>query len=264
MTGRSLLPPDGDKKPRASTLLYSRGGFAAMDHDLVARQQMTERYLLGELDDDARHEFEEHFFDCPHCALDVRAGALFVEQTKVVLAEPSQATAVGRSTQAPARPRPTWLAGLREMFKPAFAAPVMAVLLAVLAYQNLVTYPHLKSALNIPRVLSFASVNVGSWGSEEPPISIHPGDGFLLFVRIPPDSYSRHTIDLYNPAGKLEWSLPILSPTRNASSAQDQFPVQVPGAERAAGAYLLIVRGVTATGENKEVGRASFELQIQK
>ncbi len=235
-----------------------------MDHDLVARQQMTEKYLLGELDDDARHEFEEHFFDCPDCALDVRAGALFVEQSKVALAERSQAAAPGRSSQTPAAPKPSWFAGLREMFKPAFAAPVMAALLGVLGYQNLVMYPQMKSALNSPRVFSFASINVGSWGSEEPPISIHPGDGFLLFVRIPPDDYSRHTIDLYNPAGKREWSLPILSPTRSASSAQDQFPVQVPGAERAAGAYLLIVRGFTAAGETKEVGRASFELKIQK
>ena len=58
-----------------------------MDHDVVVRQKLTERYLLDELDPPARDEFEEHFFDCKECALDVRAGALFVEQSKVVLAE---------------------------------------------------------------------------------------------------------------------------------------------------------------------------------
>src|SRR5450631_2029029 len=58
-----------------------------MDHDVVVRQKMTERYLLDELDPAARDEFEEHFFDCADCALDVHAGALFVEQSKVVLAE---------------------------------------------------------------------------------------------------------------------------------------------------------------------------------
>jgi hypothetical protein len=65
--------------------------------------------------------------------------------------------------------------------------------------------------------------------------------------------------ELYNPAGKLEWSLTI-----PATSAQDQWPVQVPGANREAGSYTLAVHGVTAAGESKEVGRASFELQIQK
>jgi len=79
-------------------------------------------------------------------------------------------------------------------------------------------------------------------------------------VRIPPDSiYTKYMAELYNPAGKLEWSLTIL-----ASSAQDQWPVQVPGANREAGTYSLRVHGFTATGESKEVGRASFELQIQK
>src|SRR6267143_1460606 len=227
-----------------------------MDHDVVVLQKTTERYLLGELDPDARHEFEEHFFDCQDCALDVRAGALFVEQSKVVLAEKSEPVSAGLPVTAAIPAKPGWFAWLR----PSFAAPVMVLLLAVIGYQNLVTYPQLQQALKSPRVLPWASVNVGTWGSGGPVIQAHPGEGFLLFVRIPPDGgYSRYVADLYNPAGKLEWSLTI-----PASSAQDQWPVQVPGANREAGSYTLAVHGVTAAGESKEVGRASFELQIQK
>src|ERR1700692_453334 len=123
----------------------------------------------------------------------------------------------------------------------------MVLWLTVVAYLNLVTYPHLQ-ALNSPRVLPWASVNVGTWGSGGPIISTRPGEGFLLFVRIPPDGgYSGYVADLHDPTGKLEWSIPI-----PASSAQDQWPVQVPGAKRAAGSYSLIVRGVTAAGESKE------------
>src|ERR1700685_3142463 len=109
-----------------------------MDHEGVVRQKLTERYLLGELDDQARQEFEEHYFDCPDCALDVRAGALFVEQSKAVLAEESQPVPAGLQSKTPARPG--WFA----WFRPAFAAPVMALLLAVVGYQNLVTYPRLQ------------------------------------------------------------------------------------------------------------------------
>jgi len=223
-----------------------------MDHEGVVRQKLTERYLLGELDDQARQEFEEHYFDCPDCALDVRAGALFVEQSKVVLAEkPQPASAVVPAT-TPAKPG--WFAWLR----PAFAVPVMAVLLAVVGYQNLVTYPRLQQAVNRPRVLPFALVNVGTWGSAGQVIQIRPGEGFLLFVRIPPGGdYTEYVADLHNPAGKLEWSLSI-----PASSTQDQWPMQVPGAQREAGSYILVVRGIAAAGESKEVGRASFELQI--
>ena len=231
-----------------------------MDHDAVVRQQMTERYLLDELDPATRDEFEEHFFDCPDCALDVRAGALFVEQSKVVLAETSEPISAGLPVPAPVPARPGWLAGLRSMLRPAVVVPVMALLLVTIGYQNLVTYPQLRQPLNSPQVLPWASVNVGTWGSGGPVITTRPGEGFLLFVRIPPDgSYSRYTAELHNLAGKLEWSLTI-----PATSAQDQWPVQVPGANREAGSYTLAVRGITAAGESKEVGRASFELQIQK
>jgi hypothetical protein len=227
-----------------------------MDHEEVVRSKMTERYLLGELDPDARDEFEGHFFDCPDCALDVRAGALFVEQSKVVLAETSEPASAGVPVTAPIPARPGWLAWLR----PAFAAPVMVLLLAVIGFQNLVTYPKMEQVMNSPRVLPWASVNVGTWGSGGQVIPVRPGDGFLLFVRIPPDGgYSHYVADLYDPAGKLEWSLTI-----PASSGQDQWPVQVPGVNRAAGSYILVVRGVTAAGESKEVGRASFELQVLK
>ena len=234
-----------------------------MDHELVARQRMTERYLLGELDADARQEFEEHFFDCPDCALDVRAGALFVEQSKVLLADEPRLAGASRPAPTPVPAKPGWLAALLGMFRPAFAVPVMAGLLAVLGYQNMVTYPQLKLALNSPRVLPFASVNVGSWGAGGPTISIRPGEGFLLFARIPADGYSRHVAELYNPAGKLEWSLPIPLSAPDTSPRQDQFPLQVPGAQREAGIYTLVVRGLTAAGENKEVGRGSFELQFR-
>src|SRR3979411_2889045 len=108
-----------------------------MDHDVVVLQKTTERYLLGELDPDARHEFEEHFFDCPDCALDVRTGALFVEQSKVVLAEKSEVVSAGLSVTSPMPAKPGWFAWLR----PGFAAPLMILLLAVIAYQNLVMYP---------------------------------------------------------------------------------------------------------------------------
>jgi hypothetical protein len=232
-----------------------------MDHDMVVRQKMTERYLLDELDPKARDEFEEHFFDCKKCALDVHAGALFVEQSKVVLAEKPEpvAAAVPPTASVPAIPR--WLA----WFRPAVVVPVMVLLLTVVAYQNLVTYPHLQQALNSPQILPWASVNVGTWGSGGPVITTRPGEGFLLFVRIPPESgYSHYTAELYNPAGKLEWSLTIPVASGKETSAQDQWPVQVPGANREAGNYTLTVRGVTAAGESRDIGHTSFELQIQK
>jgi hypothetical protein len=225
-----------------------------MDHDVVVGQKMTERYLLNELDPEVRDEFEEHFFDCAVCALDLRAGAMFLEQTKIVLAEKP----IEVSTPPPARVtvKPGWFAWLR----PAFAVPAMAFLLVVIGYQNLVTYPRLVRTMNSPKVYPIAPVNVGTWGSSEPVIPIRAGEGFALLVRIPPEGgYSYYTADLNNPEGKVEWTVTI-----PAASGQDQWSIQVPGADREAGQYTLAVHGVTAAGESKGVGRVSFELQIQK
>ena len=138
----------------------------------------------------------------------------------------------------------------------------MALLLAIVAYQNLVTYPELREASEHPKVLQWASVNVGTWGAGGPVIRTAAGQGFLLFVRIPPaDGFSRYSADLYDPSGKLEWSLSVPA----TSGSQDQWPIQVPAEpEWKAGTYTLAVHGITASGETKEVGRTSFELQIQK
>ena len=58
-----------------------------MNHSEAVEQMTSERYLLNELTPDARDAFEEHAFDCPECALDLRAGALFVHEAKVQLPE---------------------------------------------------------------------------------------------------------------------------------------------------------------------------------
>jgi hypothetical protein len=227
-----------------------------MDHEVVLRQKITERYLLNELDPAVRDEFEEHFFDCPECARDLRAGSEFVEQSKIVLAERTERDPLRLVSRNAREAKPGWLTWLR----PAFAAPLLAILLAVVGYQNLVMYPELHAALIRPQVLPWTSVAVGTWGSAAPAITVPQGSGFLLFVRIPPDGgYARYKADLYNPKGKLEWSL-----TFPAIPGRDQWPVQVPAANRESGTYKIAVRGVTAAGESKDLGPASFELQIQK
>src|ERR1700730_2578968 len=108
-----------------------------MDHDEAVRTNVTERYLLNELDPELRDQFEEHLFDCQDCALDVRAAAMFVEQRKAMLAERPEVhvrvpVAISRSS--------AWLAWLR----PALAVPVLAILLTVVGYQNFVTLPQLE------------------------------------------------------------------------------------------------------------------------
>jgi hypothetical protein len=224
-----------------------------MDHQEAVRQNATERYLLDELDPELRDQFEEHLFDCQDCALDVRAGAMFVEQTKVILAEPT-AVSVTR-VPAAATSKPGWLAWLR----PAFAVPVFALLLAVIGYQNFVTYPRLVATANQPQIGPWTSVNVSTRGTTANSVRVHRGEGFGVLVNLPPeDGFASYTADLYNPAGKKEWSGQIAN-----ASHEETRQVYVQGHNLESGTYTLVVNGVTPGGESKEISRHPLDVQIQ-
>jgi len=224
-----------------------------MDHTAVVREKMTERYLLNELQSEVRDEFEEHYFDCPECALDVSAGSQFVEHSKLVLAESSEPVPARATPRLDPVPR-GWFPWLR----PAFAAPALALLLAVVGYQNLVTYPRLQSDLRQPQVLPAVPVNLGTYGAGE--TAVTAGKGLVLSLRIPPDGvFVRYTLELSNPAGKLESSFTIAP-----AAGQDQWSVTIPRITREAGTYTMAVHGVTAAGETKDLGSTSFQLQIQR
>ena len=223
-----------------------------MDHEEAVRQKATERYLLDELDPEVRDQFEEHLFDCQDCALDLRAGAMFVEQTKVILAE---SPAVLACVPVTAAAKPGWFAWLR----PAFAVPVFALLLAVIGYQNLVTYPSLVATSNQPQVGPWASVNVSTRGTTAISLRVHTGEGFGVLVNLPPeDGFASYAADLYNPAGKKEWSRQIAT-----ASHEDTRQIYIPGHNLESGTYTLVVNGITPGGESKELSRHPIDVQIQ-
>jgi hypothetical protein len=224
-----------------------------MDHAEALQQKATERYLLDELDPEVKDQFEEHLFDCQECALDVRAAAMFVEQTKVVLAEPALTCAVRQPAATPAK------AGWFAWFRPAFAVPVVALLLIVVGYQNLVTR-HLMAAAREPQIGPYASINVSTRGSAKSAATVTQGEGLNVLVTIPPDmSYSAYILELHNPAGGLEWSRKI-----PASSPDETRSIFIPGADLEQGTYVLTVNGVTAAGQSSSLGDYQVELQVQK
>jgi hypothetical protein len=225
-----------------------------MDHNEAVRQKATEKYLLNELDPTLRDQFEEHLFDCTECALDLRAAALFVEHSKTALAEPH--TGAPSPAAVPATAKPGMLAWLR----PAFALPLLATLLAVISYQNLVTYPLLKQAAAIPQIAPWASIHVSTRGASTTHISVHPGEVFHLLVNIPPEnSFASYTLSLSSPSGRLQWTRTVA-----ATAADDTRSVYVPGTSQESGTYTLAVKGTTATGEDTNLGSYSIEVQVQK
>lgn len=228
-----------------------------MDHSQARDLMAAEKYLLNELDHEQRESFEEHFFECEECALDVRTGTAFVEHSKVLLATP---------VASPAREiMPAHKSGwLQAWLRPALLVPILAVLLAVVGYQNLVTLPKAMSALaagNSPELLASASLINVTRGNDAPQVvTVRSGQPFLLYVDVPPDSrFASYQAELLGPAGNSEWTLAI-----PAEKAKDTLPIRVPPPQDGAGKYTLVVRGVNASNQpGLEVGRYLFDLKIE-
>ena len=224
-----------------------------MDHSEASRLMASEKYLLDELSPNEMEAFEEHLFGCHECAVDVRAGSVFLEHGKVELATARPTAGVTGSAEArPSRGFSWW---------PAFAIPAMAILLIVIGYQNLVTYPAMKGALaenKAPRILAAASlVSSASRGAAPSAVDVRAGEPFLLPLDIPPqNAYQSYEVELQNPAGGVQWSLPVSS-----ELIKNTLTIRAPGVDKA-GRYEVIILGRNAQGESSEVGRYPFELQF--
>ena len=56
-----------------------------MDHQEAVRRGAIEKYLLDEISQPEREEFEMHFFDCRECAEEMRTTAAFLAGAKLEL-----------------------------------------------------------------------------------------------------------------------------------------------------------------------------------
>jgi hypothetical protein len=105
-----------------------------MDHNAAAQMNAPERYVIGDLSQADRDEFEEHFADCSICLEEVGTMSAFAANARAVFRDRA-------ATPVPVKPSRAWF--FRWQFAlPAFAAAALA-LFAV--YQNTVTIPGLRA-----------------------------------------------------------------------------------------------------------------------
>src|SRR5438045_8911397 len=104
-----------------------------MDHNGAIRLQAAVKYVLGELSQAQRDEYEEHYFDCAECAVDIKALATFADTAREVMRQEK----ANNLALAPGAARPAWLRWLQ----PVVAVPPFAAPLLISAYQHVVTIP---------------------------------------------------------------------------------------------------------------------------
>jgi len=218
----------------------------SMDHTQALAGKASERYLMGEMSEPERFEFEEHYFDCQHCAEDVRAGTALARGIQAVGRE--DAAARPRTVDRPERAPGKWWGWLT----PAALIPTAAaaMLACVVGYQQFVTIPGLSGS----RALSPVVLRAAARG-EEQTIHVRSGQPFSVFSlsvnEADPGAALRYEIA---PDG----STPRVTGTAVAPAPGSPLLVVVPHAKLdLAGAWTLVLR----KPEGAEIARYPFQLK---
>jgi hypothetical protein len=230
-----------------------------MDHDEAVREMMAERYLLDELSPELCASFEEHAFDCPNCALDLRTGSAFIEAAKAELPNVTESVRPDAARERPGSP--FWSFWLR----PAFVVPAFALLLLVIAFQNFSTIPSLRSSAGDPRILPSAAFHAGTRGAGHTPVRADREQGVVLSIELPRDpAYASYNFTLYDPENKQQWTRTITA--KEMQGEEGTVSLFIPGQSLRNGSYTLAIAGITDQGgrtETKtEIDRRVLDIQL--
>jgi hypothetical protein len=237
-----------------------------MDHNEAVRLQAAEKYVLGKLPKEQHAAYEEHYFECPACAEEIKATVAFMESAKQVVREEALEPA-GRTALAPTAPvTGGWFAWLR----PAYAVPVLAALLLLIGYQNGVTIPRLKdsSSSQVRQTISSAFSLRGSVRGESESgdgankVPVRPGESFTLnFDFTPTGTFSEYDWQLRDQAGRV-----VKSGNISGEKKYQRVSLNVAGGVESAGKYNLVffgsADGAGKTANANEAQRLTFTVEF--
>jgi len=167
-----------------------------MTHQEAVATLATERYLLDEMAEVERHAFEAHFFTCPECAEDVRAGHRMVEGARALGSSAPAARGVTQAVPPAARLGRSRI----SVLAPWAAAAVLAL---AVGYESLVAVPALRSETE-PQTVTPITLRPASRGTV--PVVAQSGHTLALAIDVndvPPGV--ELTYELTGPAGAGEF-----------------------------------------------------------
>jgi anti-sigma factor RsiW len=250
-----------------------------MEHKEAVRLNAAEKYLMGEMAEAQREEYEEHYFDCVACATELKATVAFLESAKDVVRQQVLLPVAANVASAEAgrdrveRGAPggekrggffAWLA------QPVFAGAACAVLLGAVAlagYQNAVTIPQLKESLAMayaPRIVShYSLLAAGARGDGDVEVRVRPNEEFALDVDVPvTPGATGFVAQVQDALGNIRVALPV-----SAEQAKSTVSVEVPGGGLAAGKYSVVLFAQAAdagSSNSKEVKRLPFSVVFKQ
>ena len=266
-----------------------------MNHNEATQLGAAEKYVLRELADEQREAFEDHFFNCRECNAEVRAAMIFADTAREVFDEPEQSKLSKVEPQSSA-------AGWFDWFRRFAAAPVAAVLVLLVGYQNIVTIPQARQGSSVSAQkaasgpvasvqaydTSFTLVGVtrgerrGAAGdadvpsdlrdvlpAETKPVEVPPADvkvradeSFALNFEFTPTQ----KFDAYSGALVDDGGRTVLQVGLAGELTNKAVHVTVPAGVVRAGKYALVIRGVSpaqnAAESSPQVARLAFTVEI--
>ncbi len=234
---------------------------STMNHRDVMIKGLTEKYLLGELSEEEQSEFEEHFFDCPACAEDVRMAALFKENAAAVL----ETEAFG---DTPAEPVGRWQAIFQLFWPvPAGAVALLVICLGIIGVQILVVVPELRGELTLAQspqaAPSYFLAIARSGGSESPVVTVRPEHrmvGLTLSLSTP-EATPYYLVEVLAASGEVVQTAVISSPPPG-----EEIHLLLPLQQLVPGPLAIVLNGVDTPGGpvvRSELAKYPFVLQIK-
>jgi hypothetical protein len=217
-----------------------------MEHAEAARKFAAEQYLLGELSEAEREEFELHFFSCSDCADTVESGAAFLANARAVL---SEERAFGRQPAAPQKR--WWFFGTSWGLAAALAGWTLAMVLA--GYQ-LLHRPAESGMLTLAPAISVRAVRA------EQMLTFSRQKGIISFTVAHEweEKYSGYQAEIERAADHR-----VIISKRMADPVAEATPLAVsirPDGLQT-GSYFLVVYGLRdGSAEKNSVERIAFKL----
>lgn len=210
-----------------------------MEHKDATKTRAVERYLLGEMLEDERAVFEDHYFDCRVCAADITDGTRLMVVGRVVAAENPQPSNV-----VPFRPdRVEWIPA-------AAAASLIFGLLGTVAGYYYGVRPQHEPATEIVRSVRI-DTGVSRAGTSGEAPTVRAGDELRFDVE-PHDDAARYAVAV-TCGGKIRSRHGI-----SRTMAADAISLRL--VELPPGRCELVIEGVRKDGNRFEITRSPFEV----
>lgn len=214
----------------------------SMSHEEAAKNQMVERFALGELRGSDRERFEAHFFDCQECFDEVQLASEFLRHARSVLSREPEKGWLSRMTAALWRP------------VPALVSALFLCVVGTAAYQN-----HKIDALREPKAATYYFLGKQTRAPQaEKPVIAHSDTPVSLSVVFTPESeFKSYRALITSDSDKVKYSIPL-----NPQEDDDLVYVVLPPGSLKEGKYNLLIIGNSGTGSARDIGGGSFYLRL--